>query len=77
MSNLARTAAASLALLGLLVACSKPADPPPPISAPTVAVPAQPNSVAWIKAHGDAEVDAAFARARAEAKPVFLYWGAT
>lgn len=32
--------------------------------------------VAWLPAAGDAEVDAAFARARAEHKPVLLYWGA-
>lgn len=34
------------------------------------------GGIAWVQAAGDAEVDAAFARARAEAKPVFVYWGA-
>jgi thiol-disulfide isomerase/thioredoxin len=32
--------------------------------------------IAWVHAGSDAEVDAAFARARTERKPVFLYWGA-
>jgi thioredoxin-like negative regulator of GroEL len=32
--------------------------------------------VAWVQAANDADVDAAFARARAERKPVLLYWGA-
>ena len=39
------------------------------------AVPAGPG-VAWRPAASDAEVDRAFATARAEGKPVFLYWGA-
>ncbi len=32
--------------------------------------------IAWIYASGDGEVDAAFAQAKAEKKPLFLYWGA-
>lgn len=32
--------------------------------------------VAWIAAAADAEVDAAFAQAKAEKKPLLLYWGA-
>lgn len=32
--------------------------------------------IAWLPASTDAEVDRAFATARAEGKPVFLYWGA-
>ncbi|MBP5989926.1 MAG: thioredoxin fold domain-containing protein [Piscinibacter sp.] len=47
-----------------LVACSKKAEPPAPAG------------IAWVQAAGDAEVDAAFARAKAEGKPVFVYWGA-
>ncbi len=35
------------------------------------------TNVAWVAAASDADVDAAFARARAEKKPVLLYWGAT
>lgn len=47
-----------------LVACSKKAESPAPAG------------IAWVQAAGDAEVDAAFARAKAEGKPVFVYWGA-
>jgi thioredoxin-related protein len=34
-------------------------------------------NVAWLPAAADADVDRAFAQARAEKKPVLLYWGAT
>ncbi len=66
-------------MAALLVACSKSADVPPPVavtaSAPVAArAPAQ--GIAWRKAADAAEVDAAFAQARADGKPVFLYWGA-
>ena len=37
---------------------------------------AEPAGIAWRKAATDAEVDAAFGEARAQSKPVFLYWGA-
>jgi thioredoxin-like negative regulator of GroEL len=35
------------------------------------------TNVAWLAAAADADIDRAFARARAEGKPVLLYWGAT
>ena len=35
------------------------------------------TNVAWVAAATDADVDAAFARARADAKPLLLYWGAS
>jgi len=35
------------------------------------------KNVAWVAAAADADVDRAFVRARAENKPVLLYWGAT
>ena len=35
------------------------------------------TNVAWQAAAADADIDRAFARARAEKKPVLLYWGAT
>ena len=42
------------------------------------AAPALPShNVAWLSAAADADVDRAFAKARAEKKPVLLYWGAT
>ena len=35
------------------------------------------NNVAWLPAAADADVDLAFAQARAQGKPLLLYWGAT
>ncbi|MEO8278085.1 MAG: thioredoxin family protein [Ideonella sp.] len=43
---------------------------PPPAEAKEAA------GIAWVHASGDSEVDAAFAQAKAEKKPLFLYWGA-
>jgi thioredoxin-related protein len=70
----------------LLVACNKPSNPPATLEAPATAASAastaaaQPdhpaNGIAWHAAANDAEVDAAFALAKAEHKPVFVYWGA-
>ena len=46
--------------------------------APALAAPGLPSTnVAWQPAAVDADVDRAFAQARAERKPVLLYWGAT
>jgi thioredoxin-related protein len=75
---------ASLAATALaLLACSKPADTPPPAARPAapVATPApaadpHAEGIAWKHAASDADVDAAFAQAKREAKPVFVYWGA-
>ncbi|MBK1711636.1 thioredoxin family protein [Rubrivivax gelatinosus] len=45
---------------------------------PAAAAPGLPSkNVAWVPAAADADVDRAFVRARAENKPVLLYWGAT
>jgi len=79
---------AAIAALAVLSACSKPPDPPTAapkpktdaIAAANAAAPRatstdgvhQVGGIAWQK--GD--VDAAFAAAKAEHKPVFLYWGA-
>jgi thiol-disulfide isomerase/thioredoxin len=61
----------------LLVACSKAPEvavaPAPKTSAPDA--PAAHASIAWVKPDG-ASVDAIFAKAKADNKPVFLYWGA-
>jgi thioredoxin-related protein len=84
------SSAAALALIAAfaLAACSKAPDTPapvaPPVAAPPVAANPAPKAVgdhadggiAWKEASSDADVDAAFASARAEAKPVFVYWGA-
>jgi thioredoxin-related protein len=67
----------------LLLACSKapevaaPAPKPSPV-AEVKAVPvaaAQVVSIAWVKPEGT-QIDKIFAQARADNKPVFLYWGA-
>lgn len=51
------------------------------LSAPLLALRAAPGlpstNVAWLPAAGDADVDRAFAQARAQNKPLLLYWGAT
>ncbi|HEY0858546.1 MAG TPA: thioredoxin fold domain-containing protein, partial [Albitalea sp.] len=76
-----------LVAVTLVAACSKPADAPPipataaaAANAATAATPATADTsdagIAWVHAASDAAVDAAFARAKAEGKPVFLYWGA-
>ena len=78
-------AVVSVAATALIAACSRPAEPPkPPPSAEQavnttasamtgVAHPTQnEGAIAWRK--GD--VDAAFADARVQRLPVFLYWGA-
>ena len=46
--------------------------------APAHAAPGLPSTnVAWQPAAADADIDRAFAQAKAEKKPVLLYWGAT
>jgi thiol-disulfide isomerase/thioredoxin len=45
-----------------------------PVAGALAAAPA--GRIAWLPASSDAEVDRAFATAKAEGKPVFLYWGA-
>ncbi len=65
--------AASLALCAGFAGCSKQEQPAPAPAAQRSGTPAKPApAIAWFA--GD--VDAAFERARAEGKPVFLYWGA-
>jgi thioredoxin-related protein len=72
---------ASLSLIAaaaLMAACSRPADAPPPVAAASAppAAHAETAGIAWKQASSDADVDAAFALAKAENKPVFVYWGA-
>src|SRR4051812_8362231 len=64
-----------------VAAWSKPAAGPAPAPASAVALAASAPSVKeagveWSFAANEAEVDAAFARAKRENKPLFLYWGA-
>lgn len=73
--NRAASIALTVAAMAVLVACSKRGSAPPAVVTTPVAVPAD-GGIAWTYAATDAEVDAAFARARAESKPVFVYWGA-
>ena len=83
------TAALALAAAFALAACDKPTPPaasngaPASPTATTATAPAKAGSpehadagIAWRQAANDAEVDAAFATARSENKPVFVYWGA-
>ena len=59
--------------LSLLVGC-KPAAAPSgaPTADAAATVPAEAADVAWF----EGSVEAAFAAAKAESKPLFLYWGA-
>jgi thioredoxin-like negative regulator of GroEL len=73
----------SLIAAALIAGCSKPQDAAPVAVAPASTAPAAAAAdthaaagIAWKYASNDAEVDAAFAQAKAEAKPVFVYWGA-
>ncbi len=74
--TIARIAAVLVAALALF-ACSK-APEPPPAARSDAAPAASPQSaqaehaIAW----ETGDVDAAFAKAKAEGKPLFLYWGA-
>lgn len=78
MTTTKRLSVCALALLA--TACSREAEAPP--TAPPAAVASTParvvakDGIAWRVATQDAEVAAAFAAARADNKPVFLYWGA-
>ena len=69
------------ASLAALAACSKPEPPAAGSAAAKTTTPASATDVidhgiAWKHAASDADVEAAFAVARAERKPVFVYWGA-
>ncbi len=65
----------TLTLLALLGGCSKAPEPPAVTARPPVVAPVTPMTIAWVKPDG-ANIDPIFAKARAENKPVFLYWGA-
>ncbi len=68
-----------VSLAVVLAGCSRPADPPAPAapaSAASTASVQREAGIAWRQAASDADVDAAFALAKSEGKPVFVYWGA-
>ena len=74
----------SLLAAALIAGCSKPQDaapvvvasPTPIASAAAAAAIHADAGIAWKQAANDGDVDAAFAQAKAESKPVFVYWGA-
>ena len=81
----------AIVLATALAACSRSGDRPvaptspaqPMVAATTPAATAAPvvadhanRGIDWKQAASDGDVDAAFATARAETKPVFVYWGA-
>ena len=84
--TLANAALPVIALAALLAGCSKPQDNTPAPALPQVPAVQAPRAVAvadhaeagiaWRQAASDADVNAAFALAKAESKPVFVYWGA-
>ncbi|MEO8154938.1 MAG: thioredoxin family protein [Rhizobacter sp.] len=59
---------------GVVAASTAPSAPEPAVNP---AATTTPKGIAWKPAASDADVDAAFAQAKTEGKPVFLYWGAT
>jgi thioredoxin-like negative regulator of GroEL len=65
---------APLAALALAAAVAL-SMPSPPADAAGARAPS--SNVAWLTAAAEADVDRAFAQARAERKPLLLYWGAT
>ena len=58
------------AVLAAAAVCATPTTPVWAASSPG-------GAVAWLSAAADADIDRAFARARADKKPLLLYWGAT
>jgi thiol-disulfide isomerase/thioredoxin len=67
LSRTLRAAAAALMIAGLAASL-----------APAHGAPGLPSTnVAWLPAAADADVERAFAQARAQNKPVLLYWGAS
>ncbi|MBX3620971.1 MAG: thioredoxin fold domain-containing protein [Rhizobacter sp.] len=65
------TSAASGAATGASAASTAALVLPPPLGAASAV-----HGIAWQHASSDAQVDDAFAQARRDNKPVFLYWGA-
>jgi thioredoxin-related protein len=64
-----------IALPALFVACSKAPETAPSAAQTQSNAVAHTSSIEWVKPDG-ASLDAVFAKAKADNKPVFLYWGA-
>jgi thiol-disulfide isomerase/thioredoxin len=60
----------------LAVGCSRPTEPVAPAAPPAAKAEAPKDAVEHGVAWQTGDVDAAFAKAKAEGKPLFLYWGA-
>ena len=70
------TTPAATAAISTAATTSSPAPTAPTASAKAAAPDSAEAGIAWRQAASDSEVDAAFAVARSENKPVFVYWGA-
>ena len=72
------TATALLTAAPVVLAANPPVSPPvsPPTSPAANPAANLTASVAWLAAAADADIERAFAQARAEKKPLLLYWGA-
>ncbi len=68
-----RLTALPLLLASAILAASCSKSTPPPAKEGTAAKPA---SIAWVKTDAPADIDIAFATAKADKKPVFLFWTA-
>lgn len=64
---------AAMACAALAAACTKTQEPAP---ATVAAAPAESQAIAWVRTNTTADIDSAFARAKADKKPVFLFWTA-
>ena len=78
LSTLTAALALAGALTGVLSGCSKKSTTPaaPKTEATTSTIAPHDAGIAWKTATREADIDAAFALAKAENKPVFMYWGA-
>ncbi|MEP6607143.1 MAG: thioredoxin family protein [Burkholderiaceae bacterium] len=74
--KLSRSAAA-IAFSLIAAACARTPDAPGAKSALPAAAHAAVDTIAWVKTDAPADIDSAFATARADNKPVFLFWTAT
>ncbi len=65
-----RALGAALLLAGATLTAQANTPPTPPINPPS-------KNITWLAAGQEADIDRAFAQAKAQNKPVLLYWGAT